>query len=127
MHRFDAGVFAGKQGRHCIGKSGSDANGETGIMKMADNAPAEKSGATKYGHAQKHDAKVARRLRLSYSHSTADQSRHRAGASQKAVRSATSRVPLRRQTAANAATFCPPPLDSRRDRTDWRRKADSNL
>ena len=72
---------------HCLGMSGSDPNGETGIMKMADNAPAEKSGAAKYSHTRRHDAKVSRRLRLSYSRSTADQSRHRAGISQKAVRS----------------------------------------
>jgi hypothetical protein len=63
----------------------SDPNGETGIMKMAHNATAEKSGAAKYGHAQRHDAKVSRRLWLSHSHSTRGQSRHRAGASQKAL------------------------------------------
>src|SRR5215470_19660427 len=106
MHRFKARHVAGKQGRDCIGMPATDPSDETGIMEMAHNATAEKSGAAKYGHAQRHDAKVSRRLRLSYLHSTADQSRHRAGASQKAVRSATSQVPLRRQTAANAATFC---------------------
>src|SRR5215831_1797822 len=83
MHRFDAGHVAGKQGWDCIGMSGSDPNGETGIMKMADNAPAEKSGATKYSYTRRHDAKVSRRLLLSYSHSTADQSGHRP--SQKAI------------------------------------------
>jgi hypothetical protein len=85
MHSFDAGTFAGKQGRDRIGMAGSDPSGEIGIMKMADNAAAEKSGAAKYSHARRHDAKVSRRLRLSYSHSTGDQSRHRAGASQKAI------------------------------------------
>jgi hypothetical protein len=79
MHRFKAGHVARKQGWDCIGMPASDPNGETGIMKMADNAPAEKSGAAKYSHTRRHNAKVSRRLRLSYSHSTADQSRHRAG------------------------------------------------
>src|SRR5262249_46464781 len=63
----------------------SDASDETGIMQMADNATAEKSGATKYSHAQRHDAKLSRQLWLSHSHSTAGQSRHHAGASQKAI------------------------------------------
>jgi len=54
--------------------AGSDASDETGITQTADNAPAEKSGAAKYSHTRRHDAKVWRRLRLSYSHSTADQS-----------------------------------------------------
>ena len=121
MNSFDAGNCAGKEGRHCIGMPASDPSDETGIMEMAHNATAEKSGAAKYSHTRRHDAKVSRRLRLSYSHSTADQCRHR-GASQKAVRFAAPQVPLRRQTAANAATFCPQPLDSLRDRTDWRRK-----
>jgi hypothetical protein len=80
MHSFDAGTFAGQQGRDRIGMAGSDPSGETGIMKMADNAAAEKSGAAKNSHARRHDAKVSRRLRLSYSHSTGDQSRHRPGA-----------------------------------------------
>jgi len=44
----------------------SDPGDETGIMKMADNAAAEKSSAAKYGHAQSHDATVSRQLRLSY-------------------------------------------------------------
>jgi hypothetical protein len=51
MHSFDAGNFAGKQERHCIGMPGSDPSDETGILKMAHNAAAEKSGAAKYGHA----------------------------------------------------------------------------
>ena len=66
MHCFKAGHVAGKQGWGCIGMSGSDPNSETGIMKMADNAAAEKSSAAKYGHAQSHDATVSRQLRLSY-------------------------------------------------------------
>src|SRR5262245_32224555 len=94
MHSFDAGHVAGKQGWDCIGMPASDASDETSIIQTADNAPAEKSGAAKYSHTRRHDAKVSRRLRLSYSHSTADQSGHRA--SQKAVRSAASQVPLRR-------------------------------
>jgi hypothetical protein len=58
MHSFDAGNFAGKQGRDCIGMSGSDANREISILQMADNAAAEKSGAAKYGHApRRHDAR----------------------------------------------------------------------
>jgi hypothetical protein len=85
MHSFDAGNFAGKQGKDSIGMPGSDPSGETGIMKMADNAAAEKSGAAKHGHARRHDAKVSRQLRLSHSHSPGGQSRHRAGASQKAL------------------------------------------
>ena len=36
-----------------IGMPASDPNGETGIVEMADNATAEKSGAAKYGHASK--------------------------------------------------------------------------
>jgi hypothetical protein len=64
---------------------GSDPSDETGTMKMAYNATAEKPGAAKYGHVQRHDAKVSRQLRLSHSHSTGDQSRHRTGASQKAL------------------------------------------
>jgi hypothetical protein len=63
MHSFDAGNFAGKQRRHCIGMPASDPSDETGIMKMTHNAAAEKSGAAKYGHAQSHDAKVSPRLR----------------------------------------------------------------
>src|SRR5258707_13054106 len=63
----------------------SDPSEETGIMEMAHNATAEKSGAAKYGHAQWHDAKVSPQLRLSHSHSTGGQSRHRAGASQTAL------------------------------------------
>src|SRR5712671_7223433 len=63
----------------------SDPSDETGIMEMAHNATAEKSGAAKYGHAQWHDAKVSPQLRLSHSHSTGGQSRHRAGASQTAL------------------------------------------
>src|SRR5712671_6776808 len=55
----------------------SDPSDETGIMEMAHNATAEKSGAAKYGHAQGHDAKVSPQLRLSHSHSTGGQSRHR--------------------------------------------------
>jgi hypothetical protein len=85
MHSFDAGNFAGKQGRHCIGMPASDPSDETGIMEMAHNATAEKSGAAKYGHAQSHDAKVSPELRLSHSHSIGDQSRHRAGASHTAL------------------------------------------
>lgn len=34
-------------------------------MEMAHNAAAEKSGAAKYNHAQRHDAKLSRQLRLS--------------------------------------------------------------
>jgi len=34
-------------------------------MEMAHNAAAEKSGATKYNHAQRHDAKLSHQLRLS--------------------------------------------------------------
>src|SRR5215472_15750400 len=75
MHSFDAGDFAGEQRRHCTVMPASDPSDETGIMKMADNAPAEKSGTAKYSHTRRHDAKVSRRLRLSYSHSTADQRR----------------------------------------------------
>jgi hypothetical protein len=77
MHGFDAGNFTGKQGRHCIGMPASDPSDETGITEMADNATAEKSGAAKYGHAQRHDAKVSPQLRLSHSQSTGGQSRHR--------------------------------------------------
>jgi hypothetical protein len=40
----------------------SDPNDETGITKMAHNATTEKSGAAKYGHGGRHDAKVSRRL-----------------------------------------------------------------
>jgi hypothetical protein len=70
MHSFDAGNFAGKQGKDRIGMPASDPGGEIGIMKMAHNATAEKSRAAKYGHAGRHDAKVSRRLQLSHSHST---------------------------------------------------------
>src|SRR5262249_3359221 len=87
MHCFKAGHVAGRRGWDCIGMPASDASDETGITQTADNAPAEKSGPSKCSHTRRHDAKVWRRLRLSYSHSTADQSRHRTGISQKAVRS----------------------------------------
>jgi hypothetical protein len=50
-------------------------------MEMAHNAAAEKSGATKYNHAQRHDAKLSHQLRLT----AGAQSPHRAGASQKAI------------------------------------------
>ena len=63
----------------------SDPSDETGIMEMAHNATAEKSGAAKYDHAQSHDAKVSPELRLSHSHSIGDQSRHRACASHTAL------------------------------------------
>jgi hypothetical protein len=76
MHSFDAGNFAGKQRRDCIGMPASDPSDETGIMEMAHNPTAEKSGAAKYGHAQRHDAKVSPQLRLRHSHSTGGQSRH---------------------------------------------------
>ena len=85
MHSFDAGNFAGKQGRHCIGMPASDPSDEARIVEMAHNTTAEKSGAAKYGHAQSHDAKVSPQLRLSQSHSTGGQSRHRAEASQTLV------------------------------------------
>src|SRR5215467_6059070 len=88
MHSFDAGDFAGEQRRHCTGMPASDPSDETGIMKMADNAAAEKPGAAKYSHVQRHETKVSPRLRLSHSHSTARQTRHRAGASQTAFASA---------------------------------------
>jgi hypothetical protein len=52
-------------------------------MEMAHNAAAEKSGAAKYNHTQRHDAKLSRQLRLSIL--AGDQSPHRAGASQKAI------------------------------------------
>jgi len=42
-------------------------------MKMADNAAAEKPGAAKYSHVQRHEAKVSPRLQLSHSNSTARQ------------------------------------------------------
>ena len=107
---------------HCLGMSGSDPNGETGIMKMADNAPAEKSGAAKYSHTRRHDAKVSRRLRLSYSHST----RTKAGIAprladgRKVRRFAGSTPPINRRERRNFSPLAP--LDSLRDRTDWRRK-----
>src|SRR3984893_3602394 len=77
MHSFDAGTFAGKQGRHCIGMPASDPSGETGIMEMAHNATAEKSGAAKYGHAQWHDTKVSPQLRLSRARRYPGRHRHR--------------------------------------------------
>ena len=82
MHRFEAGDFAGKQLRDRTGMPASDPRDETGIMQMKDNAAAEKSGPAKDGHAERHDAKVSRQLRLSHSHFTAGQSRHRAAPSQ---------------------------------------------
>ena len=64
-----------------MGMPRGDPNGDIGIAQMADNAAAEKSGAAKYSHAsRRHDAKVSRRFRLSYSHfgrSSRDQSRNR--------------------------------------------------
>src|SRR5262249_53439888 len=77
--------YAGKQRKDRIRMPASDPNDETGITKMAHNATAEKSGAAKYGHAGRHDAKVSHRLRLSHSYSTGDQSRQRAEAPQKAI------------------------------------------
>ena len=66
MHSFDAGNFAGKQGRHGIGMPASDPSDETGIMEMAHNATAEKSGAAKYGHTSaRHVTKVSCRPELS--------------------------------------------------------------
>jgi hypothetical protein len=47
----DAGNIAGKQRTASVGMPRSDANREISILQMADNAAAEKSGATKYGHA----------------------------------------------------------------------------
>src|SRR5271154_5063070 len=47
-----------------------DPNREIGILQMADNAAAEKSGAAKYGHvSRRHDAKISRRpgLRIIFS------------------------------------------------------------
>ena len=88
MHSFDAADFAGEQRRHCTGMPASDPSDETGIMEMADNAAAEKPGAAKYSHVQRHEAKVSPRLRLSHSNSTARQTQHRAGASQTAFASA---------------------------------------
>jgi hypothetical protein len=50
-----------------VGMPRGDPNGEIGIEQMADNVTAEKSGATKYGHAlRRHKLKVSRRLPLSY-------------------------------------------------------------
>ena len=77
VHSFDAGNYAGKQGRHCIGMPASDPSDETGIMEMAHNATAEKSGAAKYGHAQWHDAKVSPQLRLSRARRYPGRHRHR--------------------------------------------------
>jgi hypothetical protein len=58
----DAGNIAGKQRTAPIGMPRGDPNREIGILQMADHAAAEKSGATKYGHAsRRHDAKVSRR------------------------------------------------------------------
>jgi hypothetical protein len=58
----DAGNIAGKQRTAPIGMPRGDPNREIGILQMADNAAAEKSGATKYGHAsRRHDTKVSRR------------------------------------------------------------------
>ena len=66
MHAFDAGNFAGKQGKDRVGMPGSDPSDEIGIMKMADNAAAEKSGAAKYGHTSaRHVTKVSCRPELS--------------------------------------------------------------
>jgi hypothetical protein len=42
---------------------GADPNGKIGIVQMADNAAAEKSGTVEYSHAsRKHGAKISRRL-----------------------------------------------------------------
>jgi len=62
MHGFNVGKFVRKQGKGPIGMPASDPNDETGITKMAHNATTEKSGAAKYGHGGRHDAKVSRRL-----------------------------------------------------------------
>ena len=65
MERFDAGTIAGKQRTAPIGMPRGDANREISILQMADNAAAEKSGATKYGHASgRHVTKY--RAALSY-------------------------------------------------------------
>jgi hypothetical protein len=85
VKRFDAGNFVGKQRKDRIGMPASDPSDETGIIKMAHNATAEKSRTAKDSHARRHDAKISRRLQLSHSHSAGDESRHRAGASQTAL------------------------------------------